>query len=117
LLDSAIGKKKQVAPSEKKTTATADPSLPRELTMNQIRGGMRKITGAVQACYDKFGVEGQVVVKVTISPKGAVSEAEIRGKFRGTDTGNCVAAAVKRARFTPFSGPPMAGISYPFMLQ
>jgi hypothetical protein len=115
LIDNALGGQ----PAAKPKAAAAAPvsNAPKSLTMNQIRGGMKKIKPSVQACYDKYQVEGKATVKMTIAPDGRVSSAKIKGKFFGSDTGACVVRAAKKARFPKFSGPPMAGISYPFMLQ
>lgn len=116
LIDNALGGQPAAKPTASKAAAPAS-NAPKSLTMNQIRGGMKKIKPSVQACYDKYQVEGKATVKMTIAPNGSVSSAKIKGKFFGSDTGTCVVQAVKRAKFPQFSGPPMAGISYPFMLQ
>jgi|GEM_PF-3068622 anti-sigma factor RsiW len=115
LIDNALGGQAVAKPKAAKAPVASD--APKSLTMNQIRGGMRKIKPSVQACYDKYQVEGKATVKMTIAPNGTVSSAKIKGKFFGSDTGACVVRAAKKAKFPKFSGPPMAGISYPFMLQ
>jgi hypothetical protein len=120
LLDDAIGS--SPAPA-KKPTAAAKPAavpgsnLPEQLTMNQIRAAMNRIKGRVQSCYDQFQVEGMAKVRFKITPNGKVADATIRGKFRGTDTGDCVVKAVKKATFPKFSGKAMTIKSYPFLLQ
>jgi len=118
LLDDAIGG----APAPKaaatpKAAAAPASDLPDQLNMNQIRTAMNKIKGRVASCYDQFQVEGMAKVRFKISPTGKVLEPSIRGKFRGTDTGDCVMKAVKRARFPKFAGKPMTIKSYPFLLQ
>jgi outer membrane biosynthesis protein TonB len=121
LIDTAIGG--SGAPSKKKAkkeeAAPKAPSedLPEQLSMNQIRGAMNKIKGLVQACYDKYQIEGEARVSFTINPDGSVGDCSIKGKFFGTDTGTCVVNAVKKARFPKFSGKAIAIPNYPFMLQ
>lgn len=117
LIDDAIGKKPAAAAPAKAAPAAAPKSdLPDQLTMNDIRVGMGKIKNSVQACYDKFQIEGKATVRLTITREGAVSAAAVKGKFFGTDTGTCVVTAVKKASFPKFSGKEMT-ITYPFILQ
>lgn len=108
----APGKPAKAAPAR----AAADPSLPKQLTMNQIRKAMRAIKPRVTACYDKYQIEGTARVKLSIAPAGKPSSVKVKGKFFGTDTGNCVAKAVRRARFPKFSGKQMS-ITFPFVLS
>lgn len=121
LIDDAIGKQ-VAAPAAKPRKAKAaakpakDPTMPDQLSMNQIRKSMNKIKGLVVSCYDKFQVEGRANVKLTISNDGAVTDAVVKGKFFGTDTGACVIKAVKKAKFSKYSGKTMT-IRYPFILQ
>jgi hypothetical protein len=118
LLDDAIGGKepaKKAAPAAAPKPAASD--LPEQLNMNQIRSAMNKVKGRVQACYDQYQVEGMANVKFIIKGDGGIKNVSIRGKFRGTDTGDCVVKAVKTARFPKFSGKPMTIKTYPFLLQ
>jgi hypothetical protein len=119
LLDDAIGGKE---PSKKKAAPAAAPKpaasdLPEQLNMNQIRSAMNRVKGRVQACYDQFQVEGMANVGFVIKGSGTINKVSIRGKFRGTDTGDCVVKAVKTASFPKFSGKPMTIKNYPFLLQ
>jgi Putative zinc-finger len=118
LLDDALGgAPAPKATAKPKTAASPASNLPEQLNMNQIRGAMNKIKGRVQSCYDQHQVEGMAKVRFKISPTGKVASPSIRGKFRGTDTGDCVMKAVKKANFPKFSGKPMTISSYPFLLQ
>lgn len=118
LLDDALGGAPAPKAAAKPKAAAAPASnLPEQLNMNQIRGAMNKIKGRVQSCYDQHQVEGMAKVRFKISPDGKVVSPSIRGKFRGTDTGDCVMKAVKKASFPKFSGKPMTISSYPFLLQ
>jgi hypothetical protein len=87
-----------------------------KLSHEDIKRGMDGITAAVQACHDDHGQAGQVFLKVRISPDGTVVEAVATDKFAGTATGRCVEAAVRRARFEAFDGPPMS-VRYSFRLE
>ena len=120
LIDGVIGKEKAAAKKRKAAKVKAAPlataGLPEKLSEGQIRNGMKKIMGRVQACYDKYQVEGNARVKLSIAPTGKPAGVSIKGKFFGTDTGSCVVKAVKKARFPKFSGKPMT-IRYPFLLQ
>lgn len=87
-----------------------------KLSHDEISAGMDRVEPAVNACYAKLEVAGQVVVKVKILPSGAVAAVEAVDRFAGTPTGACVAAAVQRAVFVPFDGAAMT-IRYSFTLQ
>jgi len=121
LIDDAIGGSAPAAKkkAKKEEAAPKPPSedIPEQLSMNQIRGAMNKIKSHVQACYDKYQIEGEARVSFTINPDGGVGDCSIKGKFFGTDTGTCVVAAVKKAHFPKFSGKAIAIPNYPFMLQ
>ena len=92
-------------------------SLPAALTRSDVKDGMSGIKARVQVCYDKFKQSGIVTIKVRIEPDGSVSSAEaVDSKFRATDTGTCVADAVRKATFRKFSGAPMT-LNYPFSLE
>ena len=121
LIDTAIGSEGKAAAKAKKSAASPAPApgsnLPEQLTMNEISTGMGKIKGLVQACYDQYQVEGMAKVNFTIGGDGTVKDVAIKGKFFGTDTGTCVAGAVKKARFPKFSGKKMTIAGYPFQLQ
>lgn len=116
LIDNAIGKEAQIKTKPKAAAAApAKPVGKTELTKTDIRAGMKKVNSQVQTCYDKYQIEGTAWVKLTITPLGMPTGIRIKGKFLGTDTGNCVIKAVKRARFAKFSGKPKT-VNYPFRL-
>ena len=116
LIEDAIGPEAEKA--NKKTPASkpeVEVESKKQLGSEEIKAGMRAIRGAVQACYDKYQVEGMVNVRLTIGKDGRPVLVKIRGKFFGTDTGSCVASAVQNARFPSHSGDPLT-INYPFRL-
>lgn len=81
-----------------------------------IVGAMNLIKPQVWACYEKYRVKGLANVQITILPNGTVGDVKLLGDFAKTPTGECVASAVKQARFEPFTGEPMV-INYPFMFH
>jgi hypothetical protein len=94
-----------------------DPgSPPRTLSRSQIMDGMRSVKPTVQACYERYKVPGLANVQVKIGNGGRVEKARTRGLFSDTPTGQCVAAAVRGARFPRFTGEPIT-ITYPFILR
>jgi hypothetical protein len=94
-----------------------DPNAPpRTLSRSQIVDGMRSVKPGVQACYDRYKVAGLASVQVRIGNSGRVDYARVRGLFKDTPTGRCVAAAVRGARFPRFTGEPIT-ITYPFILR
>lgn len=78
-------------------------NLPKRLSMGQIRKGVYRIIGSARACFNRYRVPGKCYVRVTIrGSSGRVASASIKGTFKGTPTGRCVARAFKRARFKKF---------------
>lgn len=100
---------------EKAAPADDAPALPEKLSPGDVKTGMAAVKARVQGCYDKYQQAGAVKIKAKIEPDGTVSTAEASGEFAGTDTGTCVANAVKNAKFPKTSGQGLA-ITYPFVL-
>lgn len=85
------------------------------LNRSQVVAGMGTIRARVRACFDRFRVPGMAMARVEIAADGRVKEARVRGLFAGTPTGNCIATAVKAARFPASKG--TTTITYPFLLR
>jgi hypothetical protein len=118
LIDDAIGGASAGALEKRPGELPAmNSDVPQQLTMGQIQQSIGGIKTEVQACYDRYREEGMVAVRFQITPEGRVTNPSIRGKFRGTDTGDCIIAAIKQAVFPKFSGKPMTINNYPFLLQ
>jgi hypothetical protein len=117
LLAEAAGTPGQTRPAEpKEAPAAKSPPAKTSLDRADIQRGMRGVQGRAQACYDKYQVPGTVTVRLTIENDGTVSRADATGSFASTDTGTCVASAVKAAQFAAWDGRPMS-LSYPFLLS
>jgi hypothetical protein len=104
--------------AQRSAGGAAAPAAPvkRELGRGDIKDAMTGVQGAARACYDRFGVAGTVGVKLVVAPSGSVSKVQATGTFAGTPTGDCVAAAVQRARFPAWEGAPMT-VQYSFLLS
>jgi hypothetical protein len=111
LLDSVTGGVEE-GPAETEKKVLSKKSLDR----GDVATAMGAVRSRAGACHDKEGATGQVKIRFTVAPSGKVSSAKATGKFAGTPTGSCVAAAVKGATFPAFDGRPMA-FTFPFLLS
>jgi hypothetical protein len=93
-------------PSPKKETSSLDRLLEasrdakaekEQLSRLDIQRGMNRVSAEVKKCGN--GSAMSVVVAVSILRTGKVSNAVATGSFAGSDTGRCVAKAVRDARF------------------
>jgi hypothetical protein len=110
---------KGTSSSSKPTSSGAsDPSLPEKLSTTDIRDGMTPVKNAAKACGGKHGAESGDKVKVKLSIAGAtgtVTSATVEAPHTGTPLGNCVEAAVKRARFKRFQKASLGAV-YPITM-
>jgi hypothetical protein len=102
------------APAKQEEAAPKKPSK-KELDRGDVARAMGAVRSSVMRCRDKEQFEGTVTVKFHVAPSGEVTAAEATGSKAGTPTGNCVAAAVKKAKFPAFDGAPTS-FTYPFLL-
>lgn len=93
-----------------KPKAAEKKDLPEQLTRDQISSGFKSAN--TSACKGE-GASGIYNVKLTIGRNGKVSDANV---VSGGDGKDCVAKAVKGARFPEFSGDPMS-LTYPFIVR
>jgi hypothetical protein len=84
----------------------------KELDRRDVATAMTGVRVAVMKCRDLEQFEGTVTVKFVVDPSGKVSSVS---STRKGPTGDCVAAAVKRASFPAFDGAPTS-FTYPFLL-
>ncbi len=87
-----------------------------EVSRSDVKSAMSKITAKAKGCYNLYEQEGTVQIRFTVDPSGKISKAAAVGKFKGTDTGKCVATAVQGAGFDAFDGAPTT-FTYPFLLS
>ena len=97
--------------------AAAKPSggggdLPDALDRAMISDGVNKVKAKVQACGDKSSAKGQVKVSVKVNPGGDVASVSVKNT-PDASLGNCVAAAMQRAKFAKTQNGGSFG--YPFM--
>jgi hypothetical protein len=89
---------------------------PARLDPPDVQRGMKAVEGQVRACGRRDGGPAVVQVSVTVDGKGRVTEAGAIGKSAGTPRGDCVAAAVRSARFRRTGSAPTS-FTYPFLLR
>jgi len=93
-----------------KPKAAEKKDLPEQLSRDQISSGFK---GAATSACKGEGASGIYNVKLTIGRNGRVSDANV---VSGGDGKDCVAKAVKGAKFPEFSGDPMS-LTYPFIVR
>ena len=96
----------------------ADSNLPATLTSADIRAGVAPFKAAAKSCGGKHGASPGTKVKVKLSITGAtgtVASASAQAPHNGTPLGNCVAAAVKGAKFKKFQKSQLGAV-YPFTM-
>lgn len=105
------------APSAAAALAPEAPAVPEKktLTKSDVSKALRKISGRVAKCEQPDGLSANVMVRFTVAPEGRVSAAQAIGEHAGKSSGQCVARAVKSARFPATSGRPMS-FTLPFFL-
>lgn len=71
------------------------------LTQSDIVNAMKGVQPKVQLCANQYKVPGTAMATISVAAGGKVNNATVTGKFAGTPTGDCVAAAAKSAKFPP----------------
>jgi hypothetical protein len=88
----------------------SDSNAPEQLSMGDVQKVLKGLN--VSSCKDQ-GASGAVMVRLTISKNGSVSNASPQGGGAG---GDCVAGKVKSAKFGKFTGDPMT-LTFPFIVR
>jgi hypothetical protein len=97
--------------------ASTASNLPMQLSMSQIQAGMQGARAAVSACYDQYGVDGEVDVTATIAgTSGKVTSVKIAGPLKGTPSAGCVSTAVQKLSFPRFQSDAQ-DVTLPFFLR
>ncbi len=84
---------------------STDPNAPTQLSTSDVRSGIAPVKGSAKACGSKHGAAPGTKVQVKLSIEGAtgrVKSAKAIAPHAGTPLGNCVAAALKKAKFRTF---------------
>jgi hypothetical protein len=84
--------------------------LPITLSREAVQAGMNSVAERLKKCPNKE--TRPIVMSVTISKDGKVTDAVATGTFAGTDLGECVAGIVRTATF-PRAQKTMT-VKYPF---
>jgi hypothetical protein len=103
----------------RRRAAQAQPGIPfreaaPELPKRAIVCAMNSIKAEVADCFARYQIPGIAMVNLVVTRQGTVSAATTTGKFAGTPTGDCVAAAAKTVTFPPSE---RMTFPYPFVLK
>jgi hypothetical protein len=91
--------------------------LPEHLTVDTVKATLRPTEEQImEACYGKYGVHGMANLNITIAGDGTIKKVVLKGKLKGTPTGDCVLEKIQAVTFPPFSDPSMT-IGYPIILR
>lgn len=95
---------RQVAPAAApKEVPAADASGWNE---SLARSRLAQANGVLSFCKKEGGITGKGVALVTFVNDGTVSTVNVDPPFAGTKEGDCAAGQFRRAKVTPFEGPP-----------
>jgi molybdenum cofactor biosynthesis protein B len=72
--------------------------LPEELDKSMVKSGVETVKPRVIACGEKGAAKGTVRVSLTVGPDGVVKDASVV-EAPAPELGNCVASALRAARF------------------
>jgi len=91
-------------------TASAAPSAkavdPNAFDSSAARSRLATANGVLSFCKKEGGVTGPGNASITFGNDGSVSGVAIDAPYAGTKEGDCVSAQFRRAKVTPFTGPP-----------
>jgi hypothetical protein len=75
---------------------------------------MRGVRPEIQACANRFNVQGTAMARVSVAKGGRVDSVTVTGNFADTPSGSCVEIAAKSAKFPPCQP---IGFLWPFTLS
>jgi hypothetical protein len=111
-----VDKNDLTCPQNQPKKMVAQPKLPSMLPQRVVKERMELVSSDLQACYELFGVGGQVPTDIVVSPGGKVKHVKVVGKLAGTPTGQCVERLVRNVAFPKFAGDD-ARLQWPFVLS
>jgi hypothetical protein len=89
------------------------PSIPEELTREQVRDGFKSLYQQITQCA--AGKHGVAKIQATLAGSGRVVFALVDGAFKGSPEGSCMARAVRKATFPQFSKSRLT-VEFPYVL-
>jgi hypothetical protein len=95
---------------------TPKDTTPDELSADMIKAAMQPVRDAASACHDKYGVDGDGKLHITVSSDGSVTSVDEDGDFKDTPTGTCIEKAAKAATFPAFKKAKQS-FKYPIVLR
>jgi hypothetical protein len=101
-------------------TPAMDPSgVPEELGRRELEGGMERVRSQVEACQSLEQFVGIATVELAINRSGGVQSVTLLPPLDQTQTGECMAKAVKTATFPKFRGTllPTIDLTYQFLFR
>jgi hypothetical protein len=101
-------------------TPAMDPSgVPEELGRRELEGGMERVWPLIEACQSLEQFVGIATVELTIKNSGGVQSVTLLPPLDQTQTGECMAKAVKTASFPKFRGTlaPTINLTYQFLFR
>lgn len=111
-LDSLIGTRPSSSASSRDTSEKQSSS--KRPSRSEIMSAMGPVASQASSCA-RFA-KGTVQIRITVASDGRVQSARSLGGFAGTNTGQCVEAAAKTARFPSFDGSPFT-FTYPITIR
>jgi eukaryotic-like serine/threonine-protein kinase len=82
------------------------PVDPNAFSESAARARLGQANGVLAFCKKEGGVTGPGNASVTFANDGSVAGVAVDPPYAGTSEGNCVASQFRRAKVTPFTGPP-----------
>jgi hypothetical protein len=95
---------------------TPADTTPDELSADMIKASMQPVRDAASACHDKYGVDGDGKLHITVKSDGTVVSVDEDGDFKDTPTGTCIEKAAKAATFPAFKKAKQS-FKYPIVLR
>lgn len=111
-----VDKEDLSCPQNQPKAIVKKPKLPAKLPAARVKRLMGRVRTDLQACYQQFGVRGDVPADIQVLPTGAIKHVKVVGKLAGTPPAKCVERLVRNLKFPPFKGRP-AHLQWPFSLS
>lgn len=102
-----------VATTPSKPTPSDAAPVPEAPSREAIVAGFNSVRDEVLACAKSIG--GVAPIDATIVSSGRITHATIGGYYQGTPEGSCIARALRKAQFAPFSRESIK-VAFPYTL-